>query len=229
VSTDEVYGTLGPDDAPFTEQHPYAPNSPYAASKAAADHLVRAWHRTYGLPVLITHSGDNYGPMHFPEKLIPLVIVNALAGRPLPIYGDGRQERDWLYVRDHCAAIRLVLARGRVGQDYNLGGGGGHDNLAVVRAVCGWLDEFRPDPRGPYARLITHVADRPGHDRRYAIDTTLVRQELGWAPTQTLSTGLRQTVQWYLENGHWLSQVQGGRYREWVQMHYGPFGSGAAG
>lgn len=205
VSTDEVYGTLRPDDPPFTEDHPYAPNSPYAASKAAADHLVRAWHRTWGLPVSVSHSGDNYGPRHFPEKLIPRVIVNALAGRPLPIYGDGLQERNWLHVSDHVAAIRRVLARGQPGRHYNLGGEGGRSNLDVVRAVCAALDALQPDPAGPYARLIAHVADRPGHDRRYAIDATRARDELGWAPAIAFDAGLRDTVRWYLENGAWLA------------------------
>lgn len=221
VSTDEVYGSLAPGAPAFTEAHPYAPRNPYAASKAAADHLVRAWFVTHGLPVTITHSGDNYGPRHFPEKLIPLVIVNALAGRPLPIYGDGQQERDWLFVGDHCQAIRTVLARGVPGRSYNVGGGGGRSNLDVVKAVCTLLDIERPDSQGSYQRLITHVADRPGHDRRYAIDTTRIREELGWQQQQQFETGLRHTVRWYLSHGDWLASVQNGRYRSWIGQQYG--------
>jgi dTDP-glucose 4,6-dehydratase len=221
VSTDEVYGSLGPADPPFTEDTPYAPNSPYAASKAAADHLVRAWHATWGLPVTVSHSGDNYGPRHFPEKLIPLMVVRALSGEPLPVYGDGLQERNWLHVSDHVAGIRAVLARGVPGRRYNLGGEGGRSNLDVVRAICAALDALRPDPAGPYARLIAHVADRPGHDRRYAIDTTRAQRELGWAPRIPFDQGLADTVRWYLGHGDWLAGVQGGRYREWVARHYG--------
>ncbi len=229
VSTDEVYGTLGPNDPPFAETTPYAPNSPYAASKAASDHLVRAWHHTYGLPTLTTNCSNNYGPFHFPEKLIPLVIVNALAGKPLPVYGDGRQVRDWLYVGDHCAAIRLVLERGRPGETYNIGGGNERTNLEIVHGICALLDELRPDPAGPHARLITHVADRPGHDRRYAIDATKLRRELGWQPAQSFEQGLRRTVQWVLGHGDWIARVQSGAYRDWVEANYGARGAAAAG
>ena len=221
VSTDEVYGSLGAGDAPFTETHPYEPNSPYSASKAASDHLVRAWHHTYGLPVLTTNCSNNYGPYHFPEKLIPLMIVNALAGKPLPVYGDGMQVRDWLYVKDHCSAIRAVLAKGRVGETYNVGGWNEMPNLEIVRTVCQLLDELRPDPAGPYSRLITHVADRPGHDRRYAIDARKIEHELGWRPAETFATGIRKTVQWYLENPEWVAHVQSGSYRDWVGTNYG--------
>ncbi len=220
VSTDEVYGSLAPGEPAFTEDHPYEPNSPYSASKAASDHLVRAWHHTYGLPVLTTNCSNNYGPYHFPEKLIPLMIVNALAGKPLPVYGDGQQIRDWLYVRDHCSAIRTVLARGRVGQTYNVGGWNEMANIDIVRTVCGLLDELRPDPAGPYARLITFVADRPGHDRRYAIDARKIERELGWRPAETFATGIRKTVQWYLDHAEWVAQVQSGAYREWVATNY---------
>jgi dTDP-glucose 4,6-dehydratase len=221
VSTDEVYGSLGPGDPPFTESHPYEPNSPYSASKAASDHLVRAWHHTYGLPALTTNCSNNYGPYHFPEKLIPLMIVNALAGRPLPVYGDGFQVRDWLYVKDHCNAIRSVLERGRIGETYNVGGWNEMPNLEIVRTVCRLLDELRPDPAGAYSRLITHVKDRPGHDRRYAIDARKIERELGWRPAETFATGIRKTVQWYLDNADWVAQVQSGRYREWVGTNYG--------
>jgi dTDP-glucose 4,6-dehydratase len=221
VSTDEVYGSLGPGDAPFTERHPYEPNSPYSASKAASDHLVRAWHHTYGLPVLTTNCSNNYGPYHFPEKLIPLMIVNALAGKPLPVYGDGMQVRDWLYVKDHCSAIRTVLAHGRVGETYNVGGWNEMPNLEIVRTVCSLLDELRPDPAGPYSRLITHVTDRPGHDRRYAIDARKIERELGWRPAETFATGIRKTVQWYLDNPDWVAHVQSGSYRDWVGTNYG--------
>jgi dTDP-glucose 4,6-dehydratase len=220
VSTDEVYGSLGPDDPAFTETHPYQPNSPYSASKAASDHLVRAWHHTYGLPVLTTNCSNNYGPYHFPEKLIPLMIVNALAGKPLPVYGDGQQVRDWLYVGDHCAAIRTVLARGRVGEVYNIGGWNEKPNLEIVQTVCALLDELRPDPAGPRARLITHVKDRPGHDRRYAIDARKIERELGWRPAETFATGIRKTVQWYLDHADWVAQVQSGAYRDWVATNY---------
>ncbi len=221
VSTDEVYGTLGPADAPFAETTAYAPNSPYAASKAASDHLVRAWHHTYGLPVLTTNCSNNYGPFHFPEKLIPLVIVNALAGKPLPVYGDGMQVRDWLYVRDHCAAIRTVLARGTPGATYNIGGWNEQPNIAIVRTVCALLDELRPDPAGARSRLITHVADRPGHDRRYAIDARKIERTLGWRPAETFASGIRKTVQWYLDHSDWVAQVQSGAYRDWVDANYG--------
>ena len=220
VSTDEVYGSLAPGEPAFTEDHPYEPNSPYSASKAASDHLVRAWHHTYGLPVLTTNCSNNYGPYHFPEKLIPLMIVNALAGKPLPVYGDGQQIRDWLYVRDHCSAIRTVLAQGRLGQTYNVGGWNEMANIDIVKTVCALLDELRPDPAGPYSRLITHVADRPGHDRRYAIDARKVERELGWRPAETFESGIRKTVQWYLENAEWVAQVQSGAYREWVATNY---------
>jgi len=221
VSTDEVYGSLGPADPPFTESHPYEPNSPYSASKAASDHLVRAWHHTYGLPVLTTNCSNNYGPYHFPEKLIPLMIVNALAGKPLPVYGDGLQVRDWLYVKDHCSAIREVLARGKVGETYNIGGWNEKANIEIVRAVCRLLDELRPDPAGSYLRLITHVTDRPGHDRRYAIDATKIDRELGWKPAETFESGIRKTVQWYLEHSEWVAHVQSGSYRDWVGQNYG--------
>ena len=220
VSTDEVYGSLGPGDAPFTEDHPYEPNSPYSASKAASDHLVRAWHHTYGLPVLTTNCSNNYGPYQFPEKLIPLVIVNALAGKPLPIYGDGMNVRDWLYVRDHCAAIREVLARGTVGQTYNIGGWNEKPNIEIVRLICRVLDELRPDTSGSYERLITFVKDRPGHDRRYAIDASKIHRELGWRPQETFESGLQKTVSWYLQNTQWVSDVQSGAYREWIATNY---------
>lgn len=221
VSTDEVYGSLGPHDAPFSETHPYQPNSPYSASKAASDHLVRAWFHTYGLPVVTTNCSNNYGPYHFPEKLIPLMIVNALAGKPLPIYGDGQNVRDWLYVKDHCSAIREVLARGRVGETYNIGGWNEKPNLEIVHTVCALLDELCPDPAGSYSRLITHVKDRPGHDRRYAIDARKVERELGWRPAETFETGIRKTVEWYLANPAWVANVQSGAYREWVSANYG--------
>ena len=220
VSTDEVYGSLGKGDAPFTETHLYEPNSPYSASKAASDHLVRAWHHTYGLPVLTTNCSNNYGPYHFPEKLIPLMIVNALAGKPLPVYGDGQQVRDWLYVKDHCAAIREVLARGTVGETYNVGGWNEKPNIEIVHTVCALLDELQPDPAGSYGRLITHVADRPGHDRRYAIDARKLERELGWKPAETFDTGIRKTVEWYLAHGTWVRNVQSGAYREWVEKQY---------
>ncbi len=220
VSTDEVYGSLAPGAPAFTEGHPYEPNSPYSASKAASDHLVRAWHHTYGLPVLTTNCSNNYGPYHFPEKLIPLMIVNALAGKPLPVYGDGQQIRDWLYVRDHCSAIRTVLARGRLGQTYNVGGWNEMANIDIVKTVCALLDELRPDPAGPYARLITFVADRPGHDRRYAIDARKIERELGWRPAETFASGIRKTVQWYLAHSEWVAQVQSGAYRDWLATNY---------
>ena len=220
VSTDEVYGSLGPQDPAFTETTPYAPNSPYSASKAASDHLVRAWHHTYGLPVLTSNCSNNYGPYHFPEKLIPLMIVNALAGKPLPVYGDGLNVRDWLYVTDHCAAIRAVLARGRPGETYNVGGWNEKANVEIVRTVCALLDELRPDPAGPHARLITFVKDRPGHDRRYAIDARKIERELGWRPAETFETGIRKTVQWSLDHAEWVARVQSGAYREWVQKQY---------
>ncbi len=221
VSTDEVYGSLAPDAPAFTEDHPYEPNSPYSASKAASDHLVRAWHHTYGLPVLTTNCSNNYGPFHFPEKLIPLMIVNALAGQPLPVYGDGQQVRDWLYVRDHCSAIRRVLAAGRLGGTYNVGGWNEKANLDIVRTVCGLLDTLRPRADGQsYAQQITFVKDRPGHDRRYAIDARKIERELGWKPAETFDTGIRKTVQWYLDHPEWVASVQSGAYREWVQRQY---------
>jgi dTDP-glucose 4,6-dehydratase len=220
VSTDEVYGSLKPTDPPFTETHPYEPNSPYSASKAASDHLVRAWHHTYGMPVVTTNCSNNYGPYHFPEKLIPLMIVNALAGKPLPVYGDGMQVRDWLYVKDHCSAIREVLARGRVGETYNIGGWNEKPNIEIVKTICALLDELRPDAAGSYARLITYVTDRPGHDRRYAIDARKLERELGWKPAETFETGIRKTVQWYLAHADWVAQVQSGAYREWVARNY---------
>ena len=220
VSTDEVYGSLGADAPAFTETHAYEPNSPYSASKAASDHLVRAWHHTYGLPVVTTNCSNNYGPLHFPEKLIPLMIVNALAGKPLPLYGDGLQVRDWLYVGDHCSAIRAVLAGGRVGEVYNIGGWNEKPNRDIVHTVCTLLDEMRPDPAGPYSRLITHVKDRPGHDRRSAIDARKIERELGWRPAETFETGIRKTVQWYLDHADWVAQVQSGAYREWLSTNY---------
>lgn len=212
VSTDEVYGSLGPGDPPFAETRAYQPNSPYSASKAASDHLVRAWHHTYGVPVLTTNCSNNYGPYQFPEKLIPLMIANALAGKPLPIYGDGMNVRDWLYVGDHCTAIREVLARGRVGETYNIGGWNEKPNIEIVRTVCALLDELAPAPEGSYARLMTYVDDRPGHDRRYAIDARKIEGELGWRPAETFETGIRKTVQWYLANSDWASRVQSGAY-----------------
>jgi len=220
VSTDEVYGSLVPGAPAFTETHPYEPNSPYSASKAASDHLVRAWHHTYGLPVVTTNCSNNYGPYHFPEKLIPLMIVNALAGKPLPVYGDGQQVRDWLYVRDHASAIRAVLAGGRVGETYNVGGWNEKANLEIVHTVCALLDELQPDRAGSYRRLITHVTDRPGHDRRYAIDARKIERELGWRPAETFETGIRKTVQWYLDHPDWVANVQSGGYRDWVAANY---------
>ena len=222
VSTDEVYGTLAPDAPAFTEQHVVEPNSPYSASKAASDHLVRAWHHTYGLPVLTTNCSNNYGPYHFPEKLIPLMIVNALAGKPLPVYGDGMQIRDWLYVADHCSAIRRVLQAGRVGETYNIGGWNEMPNIEIVKTVCALLDELRPRADGqPYASQIAYVQDRPGHDRRYAIDARKIERELGWRPAETFATGIRKTVQWYLDHPDWVAQVQSGAYRDWVATQYG--------
>jgi dTDP-glucose 4,6-dehydratase len=220
VSTDEVYGSLGPSDAPFTEETPYAPNSPYSASKASSDHLVRAWHHTYGLPVLTTNCSNNYGPYQFPEKLIPLMILNAVRGLPLPVYGDGMNVRDWLYVRDHCSAIRAVLERGRPGETYNVGGWNEMPNLVIVRTLCALLDEMRPDPAGPHERLVTYVKDRPGHDRRYAIDARKIDRELGWKPAETFETGIRKTVAWYLENLPWVEDVASGEYRRWIEANY---------
>ena len=221
VSTDEVYGSLTPDAPAFTELHGFEPNSPYSASKAASDHLVRAWHHTHGLPVLTTNCSNNYGPLHFPEKLIPLMIVNALAGKPLPVYGDGMQVRDWLYVKDHCSAIRRVLEGGRVGETYNVGGWNEKPNLEIVRTVCALLDELRPRTDGqPYASQISYVKDRPGHDRRYAIDARKIERELGWKPAETFESGIRKTVQWYLDHPEWVANVQSGAYRQWVQAQY---------
>jgi dTDP-glucose 4,6-dehydratase len=221
VSTDEVYGSLEAGAAAFTESHAYEPNSPYSASKAASDHLVRAWYHTYGVPVVTTNCSNNYGPYQFPEKLIPLMITNALAGKTLPVYGDGLQVRDWLYVKDHCTAIRTVLDHGRVGETYNVGGWNEQPNIQIVRTVCQLLDELRPDPAGGHERLITHVTDRPGHDRRYAIDARKIEAELGWRPAETFETGIRKTVQWYLDNPDWVQRVQSGEYRDWVGQNYG--------
>jgi dTDP-glucose 4,6-dehydratase len=221
VSTDEVYGSLKATDPAFTENHQYEPNSPYSASKAASDHLVRAYHHTYGLPVLTTNCSNNYGPYHFPEKLIPLMIVNALDGKALPIYGDGMQVRDWLYVKDHCSAIRTVLAGGQVGETYNVGGWNEKPNIDIVHTVCALLDEFRPRADGQsYKVQITYVTDRPGHDRRYAIDASKIERELGWRPAETFESGIRKTVQWYLEHPQWVADVQSGAYRDWVQTQY---------
>ncbi len=226
VSTDEVYGSLGKDDPAFSEMNRYEPNSPYSASKAASDHLVRAYHHTYGLPVLTTNCSNNYGPYHFPEKLIPLVIHNALAGKSLPLYGDGQQVRDWLYVKDHCSAIRRVLEAGRVGETYNVGGANEQTNLEVVQTLCDILDELAPPATGhlsltSYRSLITFVNDRPGHDRRYAIDASKLERELGWRPRETFEAGIRKTVVWYLANQRWVTNVTSGAYRDWVSRHYG--------
>ena len=222
VSTDEVYGSLEKDDPAFRETNRYEPNSPYSASKAASDHLVRAYHHTYGLPVLTTNCSNNYGPYHFPEKLIPLIIHNALAGKPLPIYGDGQQIRDWLYVKDHCSAIRRVLEAGRLGETYNIGGWNEKPNLEVVHTLCAILDELSPRADGkPYREQITYVKDRPGHDRRYAIDATKIERELGWKPAETFETGIRKTVRWYLDNQAWVANVTSGAYREWLGKQYG--------
>lgn len=220
VSTDEVFGTLQPEDPPFSESTPYAPNSPYSASKAASDHLVRAFHETYGLPTLITNCSNNYGPRQFPEKLIPLVIGNALDGKALPIYGTGENIRDWLHVEDHCEAIRLVLQKGTPGSTYNIGGRAERNNLQVVKGLCAILDELRPRKGGSYADLIRFVTDRLGHDFRYAIDCTRIERELGWTPRHSFEDGLRQTVQWYLDNALWLERVRGGAYRDWVATNY---------
>ena len=221
VSTDEVYGSLSPSDLAFTETKQYEPNSPYSASKAASDHLVRAYHHTYGLPVLTTNCSNNYGPYHFPEKLIPLVIHNALAGKPLPIYGDGQQVRDWLYVKDHASAIRRVLQAGRVGETYNVGGWNEKPNIEVVHTLCAILDELSPrSDRMSYKEQITYVTDRPGHDRRYAIDATKINRELGWKPAETFETGIRKTVQWYLDHQDWVNNVTSGAYQQWVDKQY---------
>ena len=221
VSTDEVYGSLGTEDPSFCETTAYSPNSPYAASKAASDHLARAYFHTYGLPVLTTNCSNNYGPFQFPEKLIPLMILNALEGKPLPIYGDGRNVRDWLFVEDHCSAIRTVLEQGRVGETYNIGGNSERKNLDVVTTICDLVDELRPDAAlGPRRKLISFVADRPGHDRRYAIDASKISRELGWRPEAEFETGLRQTVMWYLENSAWVENVRTGAYLDWIRQNY---------
>ena len=221
VSTDEVYGSLAKDAPAFTEQHRYEPNSPYSASKAASDHLVRSYHHTYGLPVLTTNCSNNYGPYHFPEKLIPLMIVNALAGKNLPVYGDGQQIRDWLYVKDHCSAIRRVLEAGRVGEVYNVGGWNEKPNIDIVHRICALLDDARPRADGKsYTEQIITVTDRPGHDRRYAIDAGKIERELGWKPAETFESGIRKTVAWYLEHQSWVANVQSGAYREWVEKNY---------
>ncbi len=220
VSTDEVYGSLGPDDAPFTETHQYQPNSPYSASKAASDHLVRAYHHTYGLPVLTTNCSNNYGPYQFPEKLIPLMILNALEGKPLPVYGDGRNIRDWLYVEDHCSGIEAVLERGRVGEVYNIGGNNEWTNIDIVHRVCDRLDALRPGPK-PYRELISFVRDRPGHDRRYAIDSSKMQRELGWTPAHQFETGIEATLEWYLAHLDWCDRVRSGEYRQYLQRQYG--------
>ncbi len=219
VSTDEVFGTLSPTDPPFSETTPYAPNSPYSASKAASDHLVRAWHHTYGLPVVTGNCSNNYGPLQFPEKLIPLMIANALAGKPLPVYGDGRQVRDWLYVGDHCAALRRVLESGRPGETYNIGGWNEKANIDVVHTLCSLLDELKPAAQS-YRELITFVTDRPGHDRRYAIDARKIERELGWRPAETFESGLRKTVQWYLDHQDWVRNIQSGEYQQWIDTNY---------
>ena len=221
VSTDEVYGSLGADDPAFAETHPYQPNSPYSASKAASDHLVRAYHHTYGLPTLTTNCSNNYGPYQFPEKLIPLIIHNATAGKPLPIYGDGLNVRDWLYVGDHCSAIRAVLARGRPGETYNIGGRAEMTNLAVVKTLCGLLDKLHPgSPVTPHEKLVTYVKDRPGHDRRYAMNAEKLERELGWRPQESFESGIEKTVRWYLDNQEWTARVTSGAYRDWVAQHY---------
>jgi dTDP-glucose 4,6-dehydratase len=221
VSTDEVYGSLGPADAAFSETTPYFPNSPYSASKAASDHLVRAYHHTYGLPVLTTNCSNNYGPYQFPEKLIPLMILNACAGKPLPVYGDGENIRDWLYVEDHCRALRGVLSQGRVGETYNIGGQSEKKNLEIVGAICELLDELHPnDPVIPHRKLVNFVTDRPGHDRRYAMDPRKIERELNWHPQETFESGMRKTVRWYLENDEWVRDVTSGSYRQWMAKHY---------
>jgi dTDP-glucose 4,6-dehydratase len=221
VSTDEVYGTLGADDPAFSETTPYAPNSPYAASKAGSDHLARAYFHTFGLPVLTTNCSNNYGPFQFPEKLIPLMILNALEGKPLPVYGDGKNVRDWLFVEDHCAAIRAVLERGRLGETYNVGGNSERANIDVVTTICNLVDELRPQPDGaPRTGLIRYVQDRPGHDRRYAIDASKIMRELGWQPSEKFESGLRKTVEWYLDNSEWIDNVRTGAYRDWIAQNY---------
>ncbi len=226
VSTDEVYGSLGPSDPAFCETTPYAPNSPYSASKAASDHLVRAYHHTYGLPTLTTNCSNNYGPFQFPEKLIPLMILNALSGRSLPVYGDGLNVRDWLFVGDHCSAIRMVLDKGRLGETYNIGGNSEQRNIDVVHTLCSLLDDLVPSSSyRPHEKLVTYVKDRPGHDRRYAIDANKIREELGWQPTETFASGLRKTVAWYLENRAWCDDIASGSYRHWMARNYGNRGA----
>ncbi len=220
VSTDEVYGSLQPDEPPFTESRAYAPNSPYSASKAGSDHLVRAYFHTYGLPVLTSNCSNNYGPMQFPEKLIPLMIMNALEGKALPVYGDGANIRDWLHVADHCEALRLILAQGQPGETYNVGGDAEHTNLQVVEALCALLDRLSPRSAGPYASLLEFVADRPGHDRRYAVDAAKLRGELGWKPRHSFSSGMEQTVHWYLENRAWVDNIRSGEYQRWISPNY---------
>ncbi len=221
VSTDEVYGSLGPDDPGFNENTAYAPNSPYSASKAASDHLVRAYHHTYGLPTLTTNCSNNYGPYQFPEKLIPLTILHALQGKPIPVYGDGKNVRDWLYVEDHCEAIQTVIEKGKVGETYNIGGNNEKQNLEIVRTICGTLDQFRPnDPTVPHEKLLTYVQDRPGHDRRYAIDARKLERELGWRPKETFETGIRKTIKWYLDHEEWIQDVTSGSYRQWMAKQY---------
>jgi dTDP-glucose 4,6-dehydratase len=220
VSTDEVYGSLSATDPAFSETTAYSPNSPYSASKAGSDHLVRAWHHTYGMPTLITNCSNNYGPRQFPEKLIPLMIANALAGKPLPVYGDGQNVRDWLYVGDHCSAIRAVLGNGRPGEVYNVGGNAEMKNIEVVHTLCAALDVLRPDTKGPREGLISFVKDRPGHDRRYAIDARKIAAELGWQPTENFKTGLTKTVKWYLDNAAWVTDIQSGGYRQWIESNY---------
>jgi len=221
VSTDEVYGSLSPEEPAFAETHRYEPNSPYSASKAASDHLVRAWHKTYGLPVVVTNCSNNYGPYQFPEKLIPLVITNALAGKALPIYGDGNQIRDWLYVRDHCVAIRMVLAEGTIGETYNIGGENQRTNVQIVKTICELLDERRPDPAGAYSRLIDFVKDRPGHDRRYAINSQKIKEQLGWQAIETFETGIRKTVDWYINHLPWVERIRSGSYRDGLHSNLG--------
>ncbi len=226
VSTDEVYGSLGPNDPAFTETTPYAPNSPYSASKAASDHLVRAYHHTYGMPTLTTNCSNNYGPYQFPEKLIPLMIHNALTGKPLPIYGDGMNVRDWLYVSDHCSGIREVLGKGKLGETYNIGGWNEKPNLEIVHTLCDLLDELQPRAdKQSYRSQITYVTDRPGHDRRYAIDARKIERELGWRPAETFDTGIRKTVQWYLQHGEWVEHIVNGSYRQWVEKQYRGLGT----
>ncbi len=221
ISTDEVFGSLAPNEPGFAETHVYEPNSPYSASKASADHLVRAWHHTYGLPVLTTNCSNNYGPYHFPEKLIPLVIHNALSGKPLPIYGDGQQIRDWLYVRDHCLAIACVLDKGVVGETYNVGGNNEKTNLEVVQTICATLDQLRPLKNGKsYSDQITFVKDRPGHDRRYAIDASKIKRDLGWEPQESFESGILKTITWYLDHPEWVASITSGAYRDWVQQQY---------